>query len=132
VRDDTGHAERTLGLASQLLEERSDQMVGVWPRAVAFLTRQALEDAMRWVWVVHAPGVENCSARAQLLSLRNYLGDEELAEEADHVYARLSWACHHHPYELAPTAGELRAWIDEVAKFHAVASRVASQAAFPA
>ena len=84
---DIGHAEGTLELARQLLEERTDQMVGVWPRAVAFLTRQALEDAMGWLWLVHAPGVEECSAHAQLLCLRSYLGDEELAEEADHVYA---------------------------------------------
>ena len=123
---DIGHAEGTLELARQLLEERTDQMVGVWPRAVAFLTRQALEDAMRWVWLVHAPGVEECSAHAQLLCLRSYLGDEELAEEADHVYARLSWACHHHPYELAPTAAELDGWIAEVARVQGAAQQVAA------
>jgi hypothetical protein len=121
VREDLGHAERTLELARELLEGRSGEMVGVWPRAVAFLTRQALEDGMRWVWLVHAPGVEECSARAQLLCLRSYLGDEELAEEADHVYGRLSWACHHHAFELAPTAGELHAWLDEVEKVAASA-----------
>ena len=27
----------------------------------------------------------------------------------------LSNACHHHPYELAPTSGELTAWISDVA-----------------
>jgi hypothetical protein len=26
----------------------------------------------------------------------------------------LSRACHHHPYELAPTPGELRGWLDAV------------------
>lgn len=121
MRSDIGHAERTLGLAQELLEGRNGEMVGVWPRAVAFLARQALEDAMRWIWLVHAPGVEECSARAQLLCLRSYLGDEELAEEADHVYGRLSWACHHHPYELAPTASELKAWLEKVERIRRTA-----------
>jgi hypothetical protein len=127
VREDLGHAERTLELARELLEGRRGEMVGVWPRAVAFLTRQALEDAMRWVWLVHAPGVEQCSTRAQLLCLRSYLGDEELAEEADHVYGRLSWACHHHPYDLAPTASELHSWLGEVDRICEAAARAASR-----
>ena len=29
----------------------------------------------------------------------------------------LSRACHHHPYELAPTAGELATWIEVVEEF---------------
>ena len=36
--------------------------------------------------------------------------DAELAARAGHAWSALSRACHHHPYELAPTAAELRAW----------------------
>ena len=113
---DVGHAEETLAVARGLLERSDDATRGLWPRAAALLGRQALEDAVSWVWLVRAPGLEMCSMRAQLLCLSDYLDNEQVAEEAAHVYARLSWACHHHPYELAPTAIELRAWLEEVAR----------------
>jgi len=113
MSDDVGHAQRSLELAHDLLDRADPLTRGLWPRAAALLGRQALEDAISWVWLVHEPGVETCSMRAQLLCLGEYLGDEELAEEAAHVHARLSWACHHHSYELAPTAMELRSWLAE-------------------
>jgi len=52
--------------------------------------------------------------RAQMICLRTYLGDSELAARAGHAWAALSRACHHHPYELAPTAGELKVWFSVV------------------
>lgn len=113
---DVGHAEQTLEVARDLLERSDDATRGLWPRAAALLGRQALEDAVSWIWFVRAPGLEACSMRAQLLCLADYLGNERVAEETAHIYARLSWACHHHPYELAPTAMELRAWLEEVAR----------------
>ena len=33
------------------------------------------------------------------------------------AWGALSRACHHHPYELAPTAGELSGWIEAVEAF---------------
>ena len=52
--------------------------------------------------------------RAQLICLRTYLGDADLAARAGHAWSALSRACHHHAYELAPTATELRAWFSVV------------------
>ena len=52
--------------------------------------------------------------RAQLICLRTYLGDAELAARAGHAWSALSRACHHHPYELAPTAWELDGWFSVV------------------
>jgi hypothetical protein len=83
---------------------------------------------MAWVWVVHAAGLEACSIRAQLLCLPRYLDDPRLGEEAAHVYGRLSWACHHQPYDLAPTAAELRAWLAQVDGIVLAAHKVAVQA----
>jgi hypothetical protein len=40
-----------------------------------------------------------------------YLGDADLAARAGHAWSALSRACHHHPYELAPTAAELQGWL---------------------
>ena len=51
--------------------------------------------------------------RQQLLMLPLYTSDEaaSLAREA---WLRLAGAAHHHAYELAPTAAELRGWHSSV------------------
>jgi hypothetical protein len=52
--------------------------------------------------------------RVQLICLKSYLDDDELAARARHTWSALRRACHHHPYELAPTATELRDWLSVV------------------
>lgn len=86
---------------------------GRWPRASALLARQALEGALDDYWRAVAPGVERTSARAQFLCLRQFT-DEETAERAYFAWTALSRACHHHVYELAPTAEELARWMEDV------------------
>lgn len=85
----------------------------VWSRAAALLARQALEASLNELWHQRHPGVEEASTRCQLLCLPAYL-DDELAGEIGHVWAALTRACHHHPYELAPTAEELERWMNTV------------------
>jgi hypothetical protein len=65
---------------------------------------------MLGLWQRRTLDLQGCSMRAQLICLRTYLGDAELAARAGHAWSALSRACHHHPYELAPTAGELQGW----------------------
>lgn len=36
-----------------------------------------------------------------------------LARRTAFLWSALSSACHHHPYDLAPTVGELQGWIEE-------------------
>ena len=96
-----------------------------WPRVVAVLARHAIEEALRQYWALREPGMERCTWHAQLLCLTVYLSNRELAREAAAAWSDLSRACHHHPYELAPTANELRALL-EVA--HRFAAEVARQA----
>lgn len=83
--------------------------VGVWPRAAALCARRALEEALDQLWRTRAAGLEAASTRAQLIALRGYLGDADLAGDVAFTYAVLSDACHHHDYELTPTAPELHA-----------------------
>ena len=101
-----------VAVARDLLERPDPMTAGIWPRATALLARQALEGALDELWHVRAPGVEQCSAHAQLLCLPSYLqGDEQLAERARYAWAGLSRACHQHPYELSPTSSELLGWL---------------------
>lgn len=86
-------------------------MAGVWPRAVALLARQAIEGTLFDLWRAVSPGVEAAPMRAQLLVLRRTIAPS-LAAETEYAWAALSRACHHHPYELVPTANELGAWTE--------------------
>ena len=108
--------QAALVTAARDLLERDDPMTaGIWPRATALLARQALEAALDDLWRLRAPGLEQCSARAQLLCLPFYLrSDEDLAERAYYTWAGLSRACHQHPYELPPTSSELLGWLHTV------------------
>jgi hypothetical protein len=85
---------------------------GLWPRAAALLGRQALEEALDEFWSQNAPGMERASTTCQLLCLPAYLPDRQLAGKAAHAWAALTRACHHHPYELPPTAEELDRWLE--------------------
>ena len=98
-----------------------------WPRVVAVLARHAIEEALRQYWALREPGMERCAWHAQLLCLTAYLSNRELAREAAAAWSDLSRACHHHPYELAPTANELHDLLDVAHRF---AAEVARQAAF--
>jgi len=99
-----------LDLADGLLHRADPATAGLWPRASALLALQALEIALHGLWERRALGLEGCSMTTQLICLRSYLDDASLAARAGHASSALRRACHHHPYELAPTVGELRDW----------------------
>jgi hypothetical protein len=86
---------------------------GRWPRACAWLTRLALEQALDEYWSLVLPAAVNCGVRPQLLMLPEYAGTSTAAQAAEAWYG-LARATHHHAYDLAPTAAELRRWHDVV------------------
>ena len=104
-----------LALAADLLRKPEARTAGLWPRAAALLARQALEMALDRYWKRKRPGLELCTTHAQLLCLRQYWPDADEAGRVHVAWVALSRACHHHPYELAPTLGELDAWFAVVA-----------------
>jgi hypothetical protein len=103
-----------LAMARQLLRKPEARTAGLWPRAAALLARQSLEMALDMFWKSKRPGLELCNTHAQLLCLRQYWPDKDEAGLIHHAWVALSRACHHHPYELAPTAGELERWFEVV------------------
>ena len=86
-----------LAEAERLFTTRATDLRGTWPRAVALLTRQALEQTLDDLWRWKAPGQELASRRAQLLCLGWDIRDEALAQEVRYAWAALSRACHHQP-----------------------------------
>jgi hypothetical protein len=100
-----------------MLERPTTGTIGLWPRATAVLTRQALERGLTEVLSPQVEGIQRAPVRAQLLCLRILLDDTATADEVNVAWWALSRACHHLSYELPPTAAELRAWIDVVDRF---------------
>ena len=89
---------------------------GLQARAAALLARQALEQALGEFWESRAPDVSRCRVRTQIQCLAAFLDPEPVAAAAT-AWNRLSEACHHHPYDVAPSAAEMRAWIESVRVF---------------
>ena len=100
-------ATQLLTDARELLEDPWEPTAGRWPRAVALLARQALETHVDTLLEQHASGLSQASTRVKLLCLRDVL-DTATAREISLTWVSLSQACHHHPYDRPPTAGELR------------------------
>ncbi len=107
-------ARDVLGMAHGLLARADPDTAGLWPRASAVLACRALETTVSRLWERRALDLQLCPMRVQLICLRTYLGDSDLAARAGHAWSALSRASHHHPYELAPTADELRGWLSVV------------------
>lgn len=106
-------ARELLSAARALVDTSAADTRGLWPRAAALLSRQALEVALKTYWSSVAPGTEEASMRAQLLCLDGYL-PAPLPRQAHQTWASLSRASHHHAYELPPTRDELLAWCEVV------------------
>ena len=105
-----------LGMARDLLRRPEARTAGLWPRASALLARQSLEMGLDLYWKQKRPGLELCTTHAQLVCLREYWPDRDAAGRIHLAWVGLTRACHHHPYELAPTAGELEGWFGVVEK----------------
>jgi hypothetical protein len=106
-----------VAMARQLLARASPETAGLWPRAAALLGRQALETSLDGYWASRRMPLESCPTLQQLICLREYLDDEELAGRVHHAWNALSRACHHHPYDLPPSSAELLAWLETVERW---------------
>ena len=110
----TGEPVDLLRLAEDLLRRSDPATAGLWPRAASLLALQALGEGLARLWERHALDLRGCTMPTQLICLRSYLDDPGLAARTGHAWSALHRACHHHAYELAPTAGEIRSWLSVV------------------
>lgn len=107
-------SKQLLAHAYSVFEDPPAVLAGRWPRTVALLARQALETSLAELWTKRGVKIGWATERAQLLCLPQVLGDRRLSADAALAWSGLSEACHQHAYDLAPTAGELGAWLDTV------------------
>ena len=120
--------EELLAAADQLLTSPVPGTGAQWPRACALLIRLALEMSLDRFWARTLPSAADCGMRQQLLLLPLYTRDLPTAAGlAREAWLGLAGATHHHAYELAPTAAELRTWhraVTEVASLLAACAPV--------
>ena len=116
MRRDDEDAADLLDMADRLLRRADPATAGLWPRASAILALQALEASLLALWERRTLDLQGCSMRTQLICLRSYLEDAPLAARTGHAWSALNRACHNHPYELGPTAGELQSWLSVVSE----------------
>ncbi len=96
-----------LAVAESVLDGTVSVPGGHAPRAAAVLARQAFEELVDQQCLAVAPGLVGPSMRSKLIIL-SALVDPEGGERAQAAWAGLSQSCHHHSYELQPTAWEVR------------------------
>lgn len=75
-------------------------------RAAAVLARQALEDVVVDLCRSSGADLRATNMRTRLVCLRVLVG-ETVADLAGSAWSSLSQVCHHHAFQLAPTAGEV-------------------------
>jgi hypothetical protein len=107
----------------RLIDSVPARSEGVWARAAALLTRQALEAAVRAKLDAYSEGLDDAPFRAQLLCLQGVISDSDVARDANYLWAALSSATHHSGYELAPTVADLGAWVAGVERVVAILER---------
>ena len=105
-------SQELLHEARRLIEE-PEGLEGIWPGAAALLARQALEEALDGLWADAFPGMQYANRSTQLICLGQVLANHELVMNIRSAWLSLSRACHHHHYELGPTAAELERWIQQ-------------------
>ncbi len=105
-----------LALAEAVLSGPEALPPSGWQYACALLARQALEATLDDLMDQRAPQLAHRPARYQVLCLPMYLKEAEVAGRINHLWWSLAAAGRHHDYELAPTAVELRGWLDDVAE----------------
>lgn len=103
-----------LARCRSLLTVADPVTAGLWPRCVAFLLREALEDHVATILDRIAPGVRATPMRAQLITLRVLWSRPELARRVAHTWSALSEATHYQGYELAPASADLHGWMQTV------------------
>jgi hypothetical protein len=115
--------EELLDCADQLLTSPVSGLGSLWPRACALLIRLALELGLDRYWAHELPEAAQTGMRQQLLLLPLYAdtpGEASAVWLAREAWLGLAGAAHHHAYELAPTAAELRRWHTAVSQLIAL------------
>lgn len=85
-------------------------------RAACWIARAALESVVDDLLADKQFSAPEASMRSKLIILQVAFEHGPTSARADYAWSRLSVACHHHAFELAPAASEVRHLIELVAR----------------
>ena len=106
-------ADALLSQAQEVLQGSASHST----RAACWIARSALEHAVDDLLEAKRLSANEATMRSKLTVLQvAYEQDNDVPALADHAWNRLSQACHHHAFELAPSATEVQHLIQLVAK----------------
>lgn len=101
-----------MSTATQLLEQASsvlEEATAHSNRAACWIARAALESAVDDLLASKQRSVPDATMRSKLTVLQVAFGHEgDIPTRAEYAWNGLSRACHHHAFELSPTATEVR------------------------
>jgi hypothetical protein len=104
-----------IGHARAVLDGRTPVPPGQQAHVASFLARQALEDIVLSLCERRIQSLDYPVAMRSRLIVLGMLSEPQTATAIEVAWIGLSAACHHHAYELAPTAAEVRHLINIVA-----------------
>lgn len=90
---------------------------GLWPRCVAFLLRQALEEHLAIILGGLSPGARATPMRTQLIVFSVLWSHKEMARRVAYTWYALSEATHYQGYELPPPGADLHGWMQTIEGF---------------
>ncbi len=90
------------------------------PRTAAVLARCALEDWLDELSVSWSTSAVSRPTTKSKLAVLGALRGVDVGERAKRIWHGLSRACHHHAYELQPSAAEVRSLVVQVRRLAAV------------
>jgi len=90
-------------------------------RAACWIARAALESAVDDILEAERLAAPAATMRSKLTILYVALEGSQTAGRAEYAWNRLSWACHHHAFQLSPSATEVRDLIELAAAIESVA-----------
>lgn len=110
--------------AQSLLEQATSVLAEATPnsnRAACWIARAALERAVDDLLAAENRDAPEATMRSKLTVLHVAFAksQHELPASAEYAWNGLSLACHHHAFELTPTASEVQHLIDLVKKLAA-------------
>ncbi|MFE0021474.1 hypothetical protein [Amycolatopsis sp. NPDC059021] len=109
----TTPTQALLRRAREVLEGTVHVPEGLAVRSAAFLARQAIEGMVTTSCQALGVSIGRAHMRSKIIVISALSGDE-MGARADLAWAALCQACHHHAYELTPTADAIARWIGQI------------------
>lgn len=121
--------------ASALLEQANAILKAGGPnanRAACWIGRAALESTVSALIEDRKVPAPDATMRSKLGVLQvAFAGEPDIASSAEYAWNALSRVCHHHAFELTPSAGEVEHLLDLVQGLHAATKATAESENLP-